>query len=149
MTAVRPTMLCVALCASASLLSDIIAQEKPKAAEATRADGHRQKMLGAWGFAGALDSTNDPQPGARMKFWGLKHWVITESDQNGKLVFHHGGTYTLDGDDYVETIEFAGDQTSALIGRTFKFKIKVDGDTYLQTGVGNSFNERWVRQKND
>ena len=80
-----------------------------------------------------------------MKFWGLGHWVITEADAAGKLVHHHGGTYTLEGDNYSETVTYAAENTAALVGMTFNFKIKVDGDIYTQIGVGNPYNERWVR----
>lgn len=83
-----------------------------------------------------------------MKFWGLKHWAITQLDpETGRLMFHHGGTYTLDRDSYTETVTFAADNTNNMIGMTLKFKIKVDGDTYTQLGVGNNYNERWARLK--
>ena len=105
-------------------------------------------MLGAWALAGKPDTKDVPGPGARMKFWGLKHWVITESDPDTQdLIYHHGGTYTLDGDNYVEKITFAAPNTKQLIGLTLKFKIKVEGETYTQFGDGNSFSEKWVRLK--
>lgn len=150
MTNTRVSMVCVAVCLSVFLTEPLVAQESTKPAEATRAADLRQSLLGAWTMTGEPDSKNDPQPGARLKFWGQKHWVITESDPaTGELVFHHGGTYTLTGNNYAETIKFASENTKDMIGLTFRFKIKVDGDTYIQTGVGNSFNERWVRLKNE
>ena len=110
----------------------------------------RESLLGAWALAGDLESEGDPEPGARIKFWGLKHWVVTESDPDtGEVTLHHGGTYTLSGSQYTETILFAGESTKELIGLNLQFSIKVKGDTYLQTGVGNPFNERWVRQKDN
>ena len=81
-----------------------------------------------------------------MKFWGEKHWVITQADPNtGETVFHHGGTYTLDGDKYVETLTFANENTAQLIGNEHRFTIKVDGDTYTQIGDGNPYTEIWKR----
>ena len=62
-------------------------------------------------------------------------------------IFHHGGTYTLNGDEYVETVEYANESTKELIKQTFKFTIKVEGDTLTQTGIGNSYNEVWKRVK--
>ena len=148
MTVTRLSMLCVVCFLSLYLPPYLDAQEKIKPAEPAVAKDTRQSLLGAWALAGPPDSKNDPQPGARMKFWGLKHWVITQSNPDtGELVFHHGGTYTLDGDNYSETIKFAAPNTTSMIGTTLKFKIKVEGDTYTQTGVGNLFNERWVRLK--
>jgi hypothetical protein len=105
-----------------------------------------QQLLGAWVLVGEPGDVGEPQPGARMKFWGEKHWVITEPDPNtGKTVFHHGGTYTLDGDKYVETIKFANENTAHLIGKELRFRIKVEGDTYTQVGDGNPYTEVWKR----
>jgi hypothetical protein len=144
MTTVRLVALCVAVCASLFAVAGLEAQDKPKV-EAD-AEELRQKLLGAWTLSGVPEA-NNPQGNVRMKFWGLKHWLITESDQAGNPVFHHGGTYTLDGNNYSETIKFAAGNTKELLGRTFTFKIKVEGDTYTQTGVGNPWNETWVRLK--
>ena len=62
-------------------------------------------------------------------------------------IFHHGGTYTLNGDEYVETVEYANESTKELIKQTFKFTIKIEGDTLTQTGIGNPYNEVWKRVK--
>jgi hypothetical protein len=62
-------------------------------------------------------------------------------------VFHHGGTYTLDGDNHAETIEYANENTAEMIGQTFRFKVKVEGDTYTQVGVGNPYSEVRKRVK--
>lgn len=67
--------------------------------------------------------------------------------ETGELVFHHGGTYKLEGDTYAETINFAAPSTKSMIGRTFKFKIAIDGDGYEQVGIGNTFNEKLKRLK--
>lgn len=62
--------------------------------------------------------------------------------------FHHGGTYTLDGDTYEETVEYSTENNAAqLIKQKFKFTVKVEGDTLTQVGVGNPFNEVWKRVK--
>ena len=136
----------IALASLACLPVSAAAQDKPGAT----AMDLRQRLLGAWVLAGDVDSKSDPEPGARLKFWGLKDWVITQSDpKTGKLIFHHGGTYTLDGDNYEETITFAAENTKEMIGMRLKFKIAVEGDTYIQHGQGNSFDERWIRRKRD
>lgn len=62
-------------------------------------------------------------------------------------MFHHGGTYTLDGDNHAETIEYANENTAEMIGQTFRFKVKVEGDTYTQVGVGNPYSEVRKRVK--
>ncbi|HEY7331266.1 MAG TPA: hypothetical protein VH592_26770 [Gemmataceae bacterium] len=120
-----------------------------KAAELTKL---AKDLIGTWAYAGTPDEAADPpKSGGRLKFFTGKNWCITQSDpDSGKVIFHHGGTYTLDGDMYAETIEYANENTAELIKKTFKFKIKVEGDTYTQTGIGddNPFKgEVWKRVK--
>jgi hypothetical protein len=111
-----------------------------------------KELVGTWVYVGTPDKIEDqPKSGGRFKFFTGKHWCITDADpETGKVVFHHGGTYTLDGDTYTETIEYANENTAPLIKKVFKFKIKVEGDKYTQTGVGddNPFKgEVWKRAK--
>ena len=106
-------------------------------------------LIGTWILVGTPDNIGEaPKSGGRLKFFTGRRWVVTEAEpETGKVVFHHGGTYTLDGDNYAETIEYATENTADLIKKTFKFKIKVEGDTYTQIGVGNPFSEVWKRAK--
>jgi hypothetical protein len=109
-------------------------------------------LIGTWVLVGTPDNIGDPPAsGGRLKFRTGRHWVVTQADPDtGKVMFHHGGTYTLDGDTYTETVEYANENTADLIGKAFKFKVKVEGDTYTQTGVGddNPFKgEVWKRVK--
>lgn len=110
-----------------------------------------KELVGTWVLVGTPNKVGDPpEAGGRLKFFTGRHWAITEADpKTGKVVFHHGGTYTLDGDTYTETIEYAGESTAQYIKKTFKFKVKVDADTYTQTAVGgdNPFSEVWKRAK--
>jgi hypothetical protein len=106
-------------------------------------------LIGTWVLVGTPDNVGEaPKSGARLKFFTGKHWVVTQAEpETGKVVFHHGGTYTLNGDNYAETIEYANESTADLIKKTYKFKIKVEGDTYTQIGVGNPYSEVWKRAK--
>ena len=108
-------------------------------------------LIGTWVLVGTPDRVGEaPESGGRLKFRTGKHWCITEADpKTGKVVFHHGGTYTLDGDTYSETVGYATESTAEIIKKTFKFKVKVENDTYTQTGIGadNPFNEVWKRVK--
>jgi hypothetical protein len=128
----------------------IRADEQP-AAEAKEPTKLAKNLIGTWVLVGTPDKVGEtPTSGGRLKFFTGKHWVITQADPNtDKVVFHHGGTYTLDGDNYAETIEYANENTANLVKKTFQFKIKVDGDTYTQIGVGddNPFSEVWKRVK--
>lgn len=108
-------------------------------------------LIGTWVAVGTPDKVADPpKSGGRLKFFTGKHWCITQADpKTGKVIFHHGGSYTLDGDTYTENIEYANENTAELIGKTYKFKIKVEGDTLTQTAIGsdNPFTEVLKRIK--
>ena len=126
------------------------AQEKETPSAKVAPKSLREALLGAWASPNSIDAENELKPGGRMKMFGLKHWIITESNpETGELVFHHGGTYKIEGDIYEETIKFAALSTKELIGRTFKFKIAVDRDMYEQVGIGNNYNEKLKRLKSE
>ena len=123
----------------------IYAEEEAPKAETEPSKLH-DDLIGAWTLASTPDG-QDLSSQRRLKFFGRKHWTVTQSDEDGAIQYHHGGTYTLDGDEYVETIEYGMGQTAQLVGQKFTFKIKVEGDKYTQTGVGNPYNEVWKRGK--
>jgi glucose dehydrogenase len=106
-------------------------------------------LIGTWALAGAPGDEKEPAAkGGRFKFITNKSWTITEADpETGVVIFHHGGTFTLDGDKYKERIVYANESTKDMIGTTLHFKIKVEGDTLTQEGIDNSFNEVWKRVK--
>jgi len=106
-------------------------------------------LIGRWVLVGTPDKVVEPpKAGGRLKFFTGRHWVITQADpETGKVIFHHGGTYTLEGDKYAETVEYANESTADLIKNVHKFQIKVEGDTYTQIGLGNPYNEVWKRVK--
>ncbi len=107
----------------------------------------RKQLLGAWGLVGSPAAEGEPEKG-RFKFLGLHHWSTTQTNpETGEIVYHHGGIYTLEGDEYTETVLFATGTSAGQLGRSYKFKIKVEGDTFIQTGVDNPYSEKWVRLK--
>ena len=58
--------------------------------------------IGTWILAGTPGKVADP-PAAKgpLKFFTGKYWTFTQADpQTGKVLYHHGGTYTLDGDNF-------------------------------------------------
>jgi hypothetical protein len=122
------------------------------AKKGAESDKLAKELVGTWVLVGTPDNVGEPpKSGGRLKFRTGRHWAITQADaKTGKVMFHHGGTYTLDGDTYTETVEYANEGTADLIKKTFTFKVKVEGDTYTQTGVGkdNPFKaEVWKRAK--
>jgi hypothetical protein len=132
------------LTVSAACLRAQDGKAQPDASRSEIAKG----LIGTWILAGTPEKeVEPPAKGGRLKFITGKHWTMTESDENGKVLFHHGGTCTIEGDEYTETITYANENTAEYIGKVFKFKIKLDGDKYTQTGIGNPFTEVWRRAK--
>ncbi len=125
MSKIHLLLLCVIAMFSLSVLTDVIAQDDTAVSPPKPAKQElRQSLLGAWVLLGKPGTKNEPTDGARMKFWGRGHWLITQADpQTGKVIFHHGGTYTLDGDKYEETIAFATETTKHLIGKKFDSRL--------------------------
>ena len=130
------------------LVGQISAQDKdkPSSPETSKL---AKDLIGTWILVGTTDEVGEiPDKGGRLKFITGRHWTITQADPNtGLVIFHHGGTYTLDGNEYVEKIEYANENTKQLINKTLKHKIKVGKDTYTQIGVGNPYTEVWKRLK--
>jgi hypothetical protein len=108
-----------------------------------------KNLVGTWILVGEPGKVEEPPAsGGRLKFCTGRHWVITEAEpKTGVTVFHHGGTYTLNGNNYAETVEYANGNTADLIKQTFKFTIKIEGDTLTQIGIGNPWTEVWKRAK--
>lgn len=104
-------------------------------------------LMGTWVLVGKPGQIGEaPAAGGRLKFVTGTHWCDTQSDpKNGAVLFHHGGTYTLKGNQYVQTVEYANPSTKYLIGNTSKFTIKVEGDTLTLVGIANPWNEVWKR----
>ena len=129
------------------------AERQARAAQDKTADPSKSQLakdlIGTWAFAGTPDEVKEPpEGGGRYKYFTGKHWCVTKADtETGKVEYHLGGTYTLDGDNLEETIKYATETIAGQIGQTFKYKIKVEGNTYTQTGVGNPYNEVWKRAK--
>jgi hypothetical protein len=119
-----------------------------KAAE-NEASKLAKDLVGTWALAGTPGEEKEPPAkGGRLKFFGAKNWTITQADPDtGAVVFHHGGTFTLDGNKYSETIEYASEGTKDLIGKTLHFTIKIEDDKLTQQGIDNSYNEIWKRVK--
>jgi hypothetical protein len=114
--------------------------------DASKVSKLHRSLLGAWVLVGRPGITIEPQADAEMKFWGLRHFAVTKrNDTTGEIDYHHVGTYTLDGDLYTEIITHAVGATEDLVGKSFKFRIQTDGDTYIQRGVGNPWTQEWKR----
>jgi hypothetical protein len=121
-------------------------KEAPSASEPSKL---AKDLIGTWVLVGTPDKVGEPPAiGGELKFCTGKHWVVTRADpNNGVVIYHHGGTYTLNGDEYVENVEYANPSTMELIKHSYKFKIKVEGDTLTNIGINNPWNQVWKRAK--
>ena len=108
-----------------------------------------QDMIGTWIHVGSPGHVIEaPATGQRLKFRTDRHWNLTRADPDTGLVTEHfGGTYTLNGDEYVETQDYGDATWMKDNGKSFKFTVKVEGDTMTQIGIGNPYTEVWKRAK--
>jgi hypothetical protein len=107
------------------------------------------RLMGTWILV-ASDVPGSPSGiGIRRRIYSPGRWEIIQTDPaTGKIVFNHGGTYRIHGDEVEHTVEFAGQSTASFLHQVRRFKIKVEGDTLTQVGLGNPFNDVWRRVPN-
>src|SRR3954470_10312242 len=76
------------------------------------------QLMGVWVLAEASTPGTPSGIGIRQKTFTLGHWEITQRDpKTGEVVFHHGGSYRLNGDILETKVEFATQQTKSYIGQ--------------------------------
>jgi len=136
----------LAVALAAAKQGRLLAGDKPAAESSSNL---AKELIGTWVQAGTPEKVEEPPAeGGSFKFFTGKHWSVTQVDPgSGEVRRHHGGTYTLDGENYEETVLYATKDTADQIKKKFKFKVKVEGNTYTQIGVDNPYNEVWKRAK--
>ena len=104
-------------------------------------------LVGTWVLVGTPGNVGPaPAKGGRIKNLTDSHWSVTQTDPKTGVVIHHlGGTYSLNGNEYVEHIEFAGDTAKDHIGKDSKFNLTLEGDNLTIIGIGNPWKEVWKR----
>jgi len=107
-----------------------------------------KKLIGAWQLKSAKNPGSPSGLGTRLKLFTGTHWTIIQPDpKSGNIVFQHGGHYLFDGTVLSETIDFAGESTSSLIGKTFKLNLRFKDDILEQIDPDGEYNETWERAK--
>lgn len=109
-----------------------------------------KQLIGAWVLVGTPDHVGKaPSSGGRIKIFTGAHFCMTQAEsKHGVVLFHHGGTYSLNGNAYHETLEFAGPPTINMVGKTNgNFTLKIDGDKLTSIGLDNPWKEVWQRLK--
>ncbi len=100
-------------------------------------------IIGVWAFVSNIGEPASTDK--KIKIILDKHWMFSQPNPaNNLTLFHHGGTYLLDGNSYAETIEYANASTGGYLGKTFRYEVKIEGDTMILKGP---YNEIWKRVK--
>jgi RNA polymerase sigma factor (sigma-70 family) len=108
----------------------------------------RRALLGTWE---STLSANTPKSFRCVKHITPTHWTWVAYDRDTKVAFSAcGGTWTLKGDKYEETNEFATEDMKHSRGKAFAFNYKLDGDKwFLKSGpeLEIHVDDLWVRVK--
>lgn len=121
-----------------------VADDDAKSAEG----GKATKLIGTWKLERSENPGSPSGVGTRLKMFTGTHWCVVQPDpDSGLVVFQHGGTYEVDGSQFKGTVDFAGEETSALIGNTSTFTIEITGDVLKQADPNGAFDETWRRVK--
>src|SRR5213080_3543217 len=119
----------------------------PALSQTNGSDAKKSQLDGTW----ELVSGQQLPKGARdIKIISGGHFIFVAYDtEKGKPLYTGGGTYVVNGSSYSEHIDFASDEISTgLVGKDQPFAVKVDGDTFTQTGTlsnGKDLSETWKR----
>jgi RNA polymerase sigma factor (sigma-70 family) len=111
-------------------------------------DQVRRALLGTWESTLPADS---PKSIRCVKHITPTHWTWVTYDRDNKVAHTAcGGTWTLKGDTYEETNEFATEDMKHVRGKTFAFHYKLDGDKWFLKGGPDleiAVDDVWVRVK--
>jgi len=124
----------------------------------------KSAIEGAWQLVHAYsksgDKITDEYPvtytGGQMKMWDKDNWVFVGIAKAANVTYdlYGGGTYTLNGDRYIENIIYHNDRS--LINTKFKTLLEIRNDTLIQTSPvddngqvikGEYSTEKYVRLK--
>ncbi|WP_425616502.1 hypothetical protein NA78x_000150 [Anatilimnocola sp. NA78] len=110
------------------------------------------KLIGTWKLKSVTRggmTAEVPETITILKHITPTHFAGISYDKDGKFIRSHGGTYSKQGEDYIETVEYTSNEgTADLIGKESKFTWKLDGNKWLHRGstaAGTPINEVWVR----
>ena len=122
----------------------------------------KNSIEGTWRVvAGTMKTADTTISYSQANLFGMKmivdnQWAIfgQHLGDGDTLAYYSGGTYTLDGNIYTESIKY--NIIKSRIGRVFPFEVEVGNDTLIQKGPPQTaqyagskweFREVWVRVK--
>ncbi len=109
-----------------------------------------KELVGTWVLLGQPGKIAEPPAtGARFKICTENRWTNAQADAQGGKTVHKGGTYTLAGDIYEETVEFDNGEKGTFVKQSFKFTATIQGDTLTLIGIGNPWREVLRRVRED
>jgi hypothetical protein len=116
-------------------------------------DDLQSAMVGTWELRGVKNRQTGqfifiPARAGNFKTWTPTNWSIVSYDLFSNVQYTASGHYTLQGDNYSESIEAATGQMTQYLGAHPAFRIRVDGDSYYQMSAGRNSNpleEMWQR----
>jgi len=132
---------------------DLVADKILNATNSPDENELRRELVGTWRMAaneswGATHYHYYPEDYGDFKIFTPTDWRVVMYDAQSNLLYSAGGTYTLRGNVYNESIDTATGVTTRFLGNHPRFKILVDGDRYYQMGLdGNppAIKEMWQR----
>jgi hypothetical protein len=110
------------------------------------------KLIGSWKLVSGKYSGKEykfPEGSTMVKHITPTQFMWATYDKDGKVTRAAGGSYTLKGDDYVETPEYGISSDFDIIkGNSHEFKWKIDGNKWHHDGKlknGVTIEEVWER----
>ena len=101
----------------------------------------REQLVGRWaleskrlGFDKSFTHYNDNN---RQKMCMLTNWAIIRYDAKSNVIYSASAPYELQGDLYTETTANATGTMTPYIGTRSTYKLRVEGDKYYQTALGD------------
>lgn len=115
-------------------------------------DELKNAMVGAWQLAGARSLQTGEfvrleSPQNYRKTFTLTNWTMVACDNDSNVLYTASGHYTLQGENYTESIETATGAKSQFLGTHPTFRIRLDGDKFYEMGMGKdpSIEQMWQR----
>jgi RNA polymerase sigma factor (sigma-70 family) len=101
----------------------------------------REQLVGNWALEakrlGVDKNYTHYNDNNRQKMWTLTNWAIIRYGERSNIIYSASGPYELQGDLYTETVEKATGLMTNYIGGRMEFRLRVDGDKYYQTALGD------------
>jgi len=115
-------------------------------------DELRSAMAGTWQLAGAKSLRSGEfvrleSPQNYHKTFTLTNWAMVTCDNDSNVLYTASGHYTLQGENYTESIEVATGAKTQYLGTHPTFRIRLDGDKFYEIGMGKdpSIEQMWQR----